>query len=1112
MEFSELGALVALSEELSIGDVTKLQSFLDMPVPLVEESSSSGIQFLATLKSWVGHSPFRFYQAISATRPDLIPLAMKIPWLCVAYENEEEYLESQLTIKSFISLLKKELKKRDLAIIYIMFSSSIVEVKNIEMTLSELVNQNFIQRDLQRFSNILEKIKRKDLAIAVKKYEKVFLQMEEEEFLTKLRIELTSLSKEKVQWAANNKQFMKIMYQRVQILLGRDEFVSLDHVYVDLAIVENRRRTGSIYSEIPTLKSIDKKEGKIQEIDFTEKLKSLDAATPEILCLIGNIGCGKTFLAKRTALRYSQGEIPNIFYSLAISCSNKDWHTMESVRHEENEDINPEFVQEWMNIGLPVGSSWPKDLTKHLTESDGEGLLLIIDGLDEFSSEIPFPKSFLCSLLTRNTLTRSNILLTTRPGAWIDLSSKHNFKIDKIYQILGFLPQNVGEYFNKQFENRDKFEICISLLERYEEINLLSLIPVNASLFASLVKDESLSLSNLTKLYMELTGYLIKSHLSRMGLKSLFQGKEFHSFPQAVTGCLNSIGRLALMSVANEEVNLTGSVELQVGTSYQDSKWLGLANEYSEKSSGYVCKVWSFVHLSIHEFTSAIYMKSISWTNQCLSIRYIVTLQETFLLFRRVIRFLCGLLTDRSSCLLTILYSHMIPETKEDLSSYSQSGYDTELLTYTGWYDSTKRYIQLTEILFETNVPKISDYFTQLQLKLVAIYFHSQVFPISQNEWYCFTESLKCVNRIHVVSVESKHINLRQFKDILSGLRNCGANHLAINFEQQDSTTILEYIDLLVKSAITSIRKICIQLTTCILTDSTTLKLFSSIDKVNLTDMRLNETTLSNTILNQIASTQLSSLNYLSLKTGKSKDETYDILFPALNKATQLRGLYLHSIPRKYHQEILQIISQFPELKEISLENYSLLPQIQDLLGIKYLHITDSLIEDQTLSNTLLQVIKNSNSSLRELKLGNLELIGIRSWGIFLTSLRPCVKLVLLELSFIYLPLDEITQWSTVLYEIRSLVQLKFSDVSLYDAGVMDVCGGVAVHPSIRYLSIQNCQQTSESCETLRKLIPLVNKLEMLIVNNLTEPDDEPIKQLREITKEYSISFKECFS
>ena len=120
--------------------------------------------------------------------------------------------------------------------------------------------------------------------------------------------------------------------------------------------------------------------------------------------MIGNPGCGKTFLAQTTALRFSQYELTQISYSIAIPCRNTDWHNMESTRMEEGRTITAEFVQEWLCIGLPVASEWPKELSKHLTKSDGEGLLLIIDGLDEFTKKIPFENTLLYLLLTRQSL------------------------------------------------------------------------------------------------------------------------------------------------------------------------------------------------------------------------------------------------------------------------------------------------------------------------------------------------------------------------------------------------------------------------------------------------------------------------------------------------------------------------------------------------------------------------------------------------------------------------------------------------------------------------------------------------------------------------------------
>ena len=70
-------------------------------------------------------------------------------------------------------------------------------------------------------------------------------------------------------------------------------------------------------------------------------------------------------------------------------------------------------------------------------------------------------------------------------------------------------------------------------------MNQLSLIPVNASLFAALLKRESVVINTLTQLYYELTCYLIRRQLSRMGLGAFAGATKIHFFHVCIEDCLN---------------------------------------------------------------------------------------------------------------------------------------------------------------------------------------------------------------------------------------------------------------------------------------------------------------------------------------------------------------------------------------------------------------------------------------------------------------------------------------------------------------------------------------------------------------------------------------------
>ena len=320
----------------------------------------------------------------------------------------------------------------------------------------------------------------------------------------------------------------------------------------------------------------------------------------------------------------------------------------------------------------------------------------------------------------------------------------------------------------------------------------LALIPVNASLFAALLKDESVSIHTLTQLYDELTCYLIRRQLCRMGLEELAEVTNIQLFHPCVKDCLHSIGQIALGGVYRRELTSTDKVSLTIDHVETESHCLGLAHEfYKREAVGIVTKVWGFAHLTMQEFTSAVFLRSTSWIDQCMSIRFVADSDEHFSIFRMVVRFLCGLITERSAAILTILYRKLIPQTIQELPLYYQLEYEEAgdlLKEYTGWYEFTKKYFQLTPILFETNSKSITNCFNQFLQNSICIYLNSGVLPVSPNEWVCFLQSLQLVKHIQVIYIDTNSVNLTQFKSFLEIIANSPLSYLALRFYNKDST------------------------------------------------------------------------------------------------------------------------------------------------------------------------------------------------------------------------------------------------------------------------------------------------------------------------------------
>ena len=1109
MDLTELSSLTELSEEITMNDIDKIKLELVLPSALFEVTK--GIDFLLAMKRWQGLNPFLFHQVLQHIRPDLLIIANKIPWLCNASASTDESTDNQLSIRSLIELLKAELTLEKQKLIIISISREVEENINIELTLNKLVEKGIIHKDLEKLTRLMQAIKRNDLVNKLKTFRSVFIQMEDEQFIFEFKKALKSLVKEIAVWMLSLKKYLSIKYSKVTQMLGDDETVNLVYTYVNLTIIKQKPRPINIedettFNEIAFLRKIARKEIEIFPVDFTDELMSCTAETPEIWYLIGNPGCGKTFLSKRIALRFSQYELTHISYSIAIPCRNTDWHNMESIRVEDERTITAEFVQEWLCIGLPVASEWPKDLAKHLTKSDGEGLLLIIDGLDEFIKKVPFEKTLLYLLLTRQTLHRSNIILTTRPGAWTDISSRYELKVDRYYQVLGFSPENRDLYFRKQIVSEYRLNECKRLLKRYDEMNQLALIPVNASLFAALLKDESVSIHTLTQLYDELTCYLIRRQLCRMGLEELAEVKNIKFFHFCVQDCLHSIGKIALGGVGRRELTSTEKVPLIIDYIEIESHCLGLAHEYYKKEAvGIITKVWGFAHLTMQEFTSAIFLRSTSWIDQCMSIRFIADSDENFYLFRMVVRFICGLLSERSTAVLTILYRKLTPQVIQDLPMYYLLEYDYSLKVHTGWYEYTKIFFQLSPNLFEANSKSIINCFNQFLQNSFSIYLNEKVLPVSPNEWACFLQSLQLVDHIQLIYIDTNYVNLTQFKSLLKSIGNSPISYIALNFYGKYSTKVLSYTYLFREIKIGIETKISIQLLNCTHTGAPAVNIFSTNLNMNIASMRFSNNKYSNQLIDQIANNHISALHYLYIDEEYSEDKTiYEVILPALSNATRLRGLYLDWIPYEYKRNVIHTLSTLPELQEISFSTYSLLPYITQLSSISFLEITRIRREDTELSDYLIELINTNQHTIRGLKLEHLQYIGFKRWNGFLNALHLCVYLVQLELSNIQL-IDDVTQWTTTLPELNSLVQLKFIVVKLFDTGLISVCEGLIAHPTIRYLYVCHCEQTSESCEALTNLIHTVSYLERLIINKLSEPDPEPIKILEQTAEEYSI-------
>ena len=568
-----------MTDELSDSDVSELKAFLQVPTADFREIEN-GTDFLLALPQWRGFNAFRFYEALLEKRPELIAMACEIQWLCKTEPGEDE---STVRVRpnyynSLIEELKSEVETSQWLMIHMSLNAG-VSVKNVGflLALNCLLEKGHIQNDLVKLANIFDDIKECNLAKIVRDYGKIFSNMKNAEFLFEFQIELAKHDTNINEWEIILKKEISDESSCVKQVIHAECEELLEDIYVDPIII--KRTPESLadvieYNEISILNkiTINNNKSAFNAVDFNEEIITEKS---KICCLMGNAGSGKTFVSKRTALMFSKNKLPNIQFCIYISWGDEKWQERKPPARKDER-----LLIDWLTIALPDKPT-KFHFIEYLDRFDGEGLLLILDEMDEcLSTKFPFKRTVLLKLLTRVFLKRSTIIFTTRLGK-IDILPKDTFKIDNLYLVLGFSPENREKYFKKQFSDRSDSEMLIKLLSKHEGIFQLSMIPINASLFAYYLKGTFIDIKKadepnikiLTNLFYELTNYLVKWHLQMVSLEEQIKCRNNERFEPYILHCLYAASITAFQGIVGGDFESMEGVLLTIRARLSMNEW-----------------------------------------------------------------------------------------------------------------------------------------------------------------------------------------------------------------------------------------------------------------------------------------------------------------------------------------------------------------------------------------------------------------------------------------------------------------------------------------------------------------------------------------------------------
>ena len=244
--------------------------------------------------------------------------------------------------------------------------------------------------------------------------------------------------------------------------------------------------------------------------------------TPCQVLVLGTAGVGKSTLSERLCYLWSvDGNRVSNEYDWVFRIPLRN---LTAERYPEK-DCNIIDVIERECLSLTKVKQLSPDIKKLLGDVlfhavEKRVVLLILDGLDELSEEIP-PK---LSELLKDFMSSEQIILTSRPYNVSGLKQKYGFNSNYSYEITGFADAHIEKYVHDFFQylpdkKPEEPQHVLSFLKQNRNVAGICRIPINLELFCSAWEKQRIPQGyySVTAIYEVVTRSLCHRYLEREG-------------------------------------------------------------------------------------------------------------------------------------------------------------------------------------------------------------------------------------------------------------------------------------------------------------------------------------------------------------------------------------------------------------------------------------------------------------------------------------------------------------------------------------------------------------------------------------------------------------------
>uniref|UniRef100_A0A3B5BKR2 B30.2/SPRY domain-containing protein n=1 Tax=Stegastes partitus TaxID=144197 RepID=A0A3B5BKR2_9TELE len=376
-----------------------------------------------------------------------------------------------------------------------------------------------------------------------------------------------------------DKKLLDDIYTELYIIDGKDEDVSRQHEvrHVELA---PRRPQGT--------------ERSIQHNDIFKHPSGENTPVRTVLTH-GIAGIGKTFLVHKFILDWAEGRA--------------------------NQDMHLTFLFTFRQLNLLRGRRFRlaelihKCIRERNTNYDKSKfkLLFVLDGLDESRLHLNFCDKDECSadepllvnellsnLIQGKLLPAARLWITTRPAAANQIPLDF---VDIMTEVRGFTDPQKEEYFRKRFRNEQICGRIISHVRTSQSLHMMCHIPVFCWITATVLtqmlgEGENKEIpQTLTEMYAKFLVFQIKQTAKKYGTNENMK-------------IIKSLAKLAFHQLEKRNLIFYETDLKNSGIHLSDaSVYSGVFTQIFQEEDGLNAdKMFSFVHLSIHEFLAAVFV------------------------------------------------------------------------------------------------------------------------------------------------------------------------------------------------------------------------------------------------------------------------------------------------------------------------------------------------------------------------------------------------------------------------------------------------------------------------------------------------------------------------